>query len=97
MLADAFAKAVDRMYSTMGQPCTHTALDGAQTAVTAIIAHDLQRFGNMDLASAAGAVSVRLSELPMPQRGDRYEIEGKTYVVSSVLVADELEHTALVS
>jgi hypothetical protein len=32
-----------------------------------------------------------------PRRGETYTIGGTEYVVSSILTADELEHTAVVS
>jgi len=98
-LASAFQAAVDDVYAEMGVECTYSPASGPDQSVTATIEHNLATYGDLPSVQGASAlVSVRRSEMSeTPRRGETYTIGGTEYVVSSILTADELEHTAVVS
>jgi len=87
------------VYAEMGVACTYAPVSGPSKSVTATVVHDLTTYGDIAAVQGASAlVSVRRSEISeTPRRGETYTIGGTEYVVSSILTADELEHTAVVS
>jgi hypothetical protein len=91
---------LDEIYAVTGVAATFTDRSDVDTAVTAIVSHELEPYGPDVGSTTAGtvAVSVRKSDLARsPIKGESYTVGAKTYYVDSVLAEDDLEHTVLAS
>ena len=88
---------VNSHYDAFGVSGKYTDRDAVETDATVIVTHDLSPYGStVEVSGAYILVSARKSEVPYPPRtGEYWDIDGKTYVVDSLLAEDELEHTVL--
>jgi len=88
----AFAGLVDRLFAdpNLGREATYQPADGDPFPVRIIArrADAVTDFGNARLWSETTRLDVRVSEVANPRPGDRFVIDGETFVVQGEPVRD---------
>jgi hypothetical protein len=91
---------VDFIYTVGGVPATYTDRNAAEKTVDVIVDYNLSQYGDdsVEVSKSTAAISVRTKDVELrPLKGETFVVDGTTFVVSSPLESDELEHTVLVS
>ena len=86
----AFERAVTRLFARLGVPCTYRLADGREIATRFIAkqADIVESFGDTRLALATHRFDVMVSDVASPKEGERFTVNGRTYQVVGVPLAD---------
>ena len=86
----AFERAVTRLFARLGVPGTYRLADGREIAARFITkqADVVESFGDTRLALATHRFDVMVCVVALPREGERFTVNGRTYQVVGVPLAD---------
>ena len=82
-MQNAFEKAVARLFVRLGVPGTYRLADGREIATRFIAkqADVVESFGDTRLVMGTHRFDLLARDVPTPQAGDRFTLDGQTYQV----------------